>query len=153
MALKPDRIEKDHKLTFFMNEVGNRGGIVCVSTMGSGAALDQAASLATYRASASGGKPIGMLLNDVVNIDLTRQHRNPYKNEVQKGGKVTIANGEYVTDQIASGISIAAGDYAYLADGGRITNVNTGSVASPRVGSFLSGLDEDGFARVSINLP
>ena len=158
MALKGDRIEFQHDITFNMNEVGQKGGIVSYSTVGSGAALDQSAALVTYAATGSGSKPAGLLLNDMVNVDLTRQHINWHKNEVQKGGKVTLLKkGWVVTDQIASGITIAAGDKAYLANGGRITNSNTGNavgdVASPLVGSFLSKADEDGFAKVEINLP
>ena len=62
-----------------MNEVGNRGGVVCVSTGGSGISLDQSAALATYKAASSGSKPLGLLLNDMVNVDLTRQHLNVIK--------------------------------------------------------------------------
>ena len=54
---------------------------------------------------------------------------------------------------LVSGITVSAKDRAYLGGDGRITNVNTGSIASPAVGVFLSGKDEDGFATVSINLP
>lgn len=157
MALKGDRIELQHDISFFMNEVGARGGVVVISTGGSGASMDQSAALVTYAATGSGKKPIGLLLNDMVNIDLTRQHLNQHKNEVQKGNKVEIARkGPFVTDQIASGITIAVGDIAYLSNGGRITNVKSatgGDVATPKVGQFLSGLDEDGYAKVEINLP
>ncbi len=94
------------------------------------------------------------MLNDNVNYDTTRQHRNVHKNEMLKGSKVTLlVRGWVVTDQIASGITIAVGDVAYLAAAGRVTNVNTGSIASPVVGRFLSTKDEDGFAKVAINLP
>lgn len=156
MALKGDYNfgENGTSVDFFMNEVGNRGGIVSFSTMGSGAALDQSAALATYAATASGKKPLGLLLCDMVNYDLTRQHLNQHKYEVQKGGKVEVLRrGWAVTDQIASGLTLTAGDTAYLANGGRITNVNTGAAASPPVGQFLSGVDEDGYAKVEINLP
>lgn len=156
MALKGDYNfqEGDTNIDFFMNEVGNRGGIVSFSTMGSGAALDQAAALVTYAATASGKKPFGLLLCDMVNYDLTRQRLNENKYEVQKGGKVEVLrNGYVVTDQIASGLTLVAGDTAYLGNGGRITNVNTGAAASPVVGQFLSGVDEDGYAKVEINLP
>jgi len=160
MALKSDRYEIATDPTFYMNEVGARGGIVSFSTFGSGAALDQAAALVTYAAVASGSKPAGMLLNDMVNLDLTRQHQNYHKDEVQKGGKVTLGTkGWWNTDQITSGITIAVGDRAYLGNGGRITNAITaggdanGYPNNPVVGRFLSKLDEDGFAKVEINLP
>ena len=157
MALKGDRLETQHDISFFMNEVGNRGGLVVFSTMGSGAAMDQSSALVTYAAVGSGKKPVGLLLCDMVNIDLTRQHLNQHKNEAQKGNKVEIARkGVFVTDQIASGLTLAAGDTAYLSNAGLITNVKSatgGDVATPKVGQFLSGLDEDGYAKVEINLP
>lgn len=153
-ALKADRYEGDYSIAYFMNEVGSRGGLVSILTMGSGAAMDQSLALATYAATASGKVPLGILLNDMVNLDLTRQHPNWYKNEVQKGGKVTVlTKGWVVTDQLASGITINPGDTAYLANGGRITNVNTGRAASPPVGRFESLADQDGYAKVSVNLP
>lgn len=154
MALKGDRLVLAEDVSFYMNEAGNRGGIVCFSTVGSGAALDQSAALLTYAATASGNKPFGLLMNDNVNIDTTRQHINKHKNEMLKGGKAQVmTKGWVVTDQIASGITIAAGDPAYLAAAGRVTNVNTGAAASPLVGRFLSKADEDGYAKVEINLP
>ena len=153
MALKQDRHELQTDLHFFMNEAGNRGGIVCVSTGGSGQALDQGVSLCTYKATGSGGKPLGFLLNDMVDIDQTRQHINFRRDEVVKGGKVTILRKGYVlTDQITSGVSPAAGDWAYLGNAGQVTNVNTGAAASPQIGQFLSGKDADGYATVSVNL-
>jgi hypothetical protein len=154
MALKGDYQDNSPPdISFFMNEVSNRGSIVSYSTQGSGAALDQSAALVTVAAVASGKKPVGMLLCDMVNLDLTRQHLNQHKYEVQKGGKVEILmDGWRVTDQIASGITIAAGDAAYLANGGRVTNVQTSALVNPAVGRFLSNVDEDGYAKVQVQL-
>jgi len=156
MALKGDYNyqEGDTTIDFFMNEVGNRGGVVSSNSTASGAALDQAVGLATYKATASGSKPLGILLCDMVNYDLTRQHLNQHKYEVQKGGKVEILrNGWVVTDQITSGITIVPGDDAYLGNAGRITNVNAGAAATPKIGQFLSNVDEDGYAKVEVALP
>jgi hypothetical protein len=61
---------------------------------------------------ASGAKPVGVLLNDVVNLDLTRQHINWHKDEVQQGGKVTLLQvGQVTTDSVTG--AIAAGEPAY----------------------------------------
>jgi len=115
--------------------------------------MESASNAAVYRSSASGAVPLGVLINDVVNYDLTRQDYNPYKNEVQLGSKVHIsADCTVVTNMITSGVSPAAGDAAYLAADGRVTNVNTGAIASPLVGRFLSSKDEDGYAKVRVNL-
>ena len=52
-------------ISFFMNEVKNRGHVVVYSTGGSGAAMDQSAALVTVAANPSGKVPVGMLLNDI----------------------------------------------------------------------------------------
>ena len=119
MALKSDRSVLDTDISFFMNEAATRGGIASVSTGGSGAAMDQGEALVTYAAVPSGKVPVGLLLNDMVNIDLTRQHLNQHKDEVQKGGKVTLLRKGYVvTDNIQG--SPSAGDPAYVAHSGNL---------------------------------
>ena len=157
MALKSDRNELQTDISFFMNEVATRGGVVSISTGGSGAAMDQGAALVTSTA-ASGKAPIGVLLNDVVNLDLTRQHINQHKDEVQKGGKVTILRKGYVvTNSLSCATDAEAGDVAYVQLDGTIANSgciddHTGRAGSS-IGTFLSSVDEDGYAKVEINLP
>src|SRR3954466_5668971 len=103
MALKGARYEFYTDIQWFMNEVATRGGIASISTAGSGASLDQAANLLTYTASTSGAIPYGLLLNDMVNLDLTRQHINWHKDEVQKGGKVAIGRKGWWTTNLIVG--------------------------------------------------
>ena len=93
MALKPDRIELQTDISFFMNTEAVRGGVASVSTGGAGASMDDGNAVVSYAASATGAKPVGILLNDVVNLDLTRQHINWHRDEVQVGGKVTLQIG------------------------------------------------------------
>ena len=156
MALKADRNELDVDISFFMNETGEKGQIVVFNTAGSGAAMDQAKSLVTIAAADTSNIVVGVLLNDVVDIDLTRQHINWHKDEVQKGGKVSILKKGYVvTDQIVG--TPALGELAYLDDAGATGNFATTAQVTDGVenvvGRFMSGLDEDGFAKVEINLP
>jgi len=157
MALRPDRIHVDSQIDFFMNEEAERGGIVTVSTAGSGAAMDQAEQLCTYAANPSGVSTLGVLMCDMVDEDLTRQHENWYKEQVQKGGKVTIWNkGTVVTNMIYPGTTPTAGQRAYIAHSGYIANsavVSDDSTADPVVGRFMSTKDEDGYCKVSVNLP
>lgn len=159
MALKGDRIELYTGIDCFMNEVAERGGIACASTVGSGSALDQAAQLVTYASTSSGAVPVGLLLNDMVNIDLTRQHPNWFRDEVQKGGKVTVAKyGFWVTNLIIG--SPARGDAAVVSSSGYLspmtranqTNGTWNRALNPYVGEFLSSLDEDGYAKVEPRL-
>lgn len=153
MALKADRLSLDSDISFFMNEVAERGGIVTISTVGSGAAMDQSVALCTYAASPSGKQALGVLMCDMVNNDLTRIHENWYKEEVQKGGKVTIwTKCQVTTDMILPGETPVAGSKAYVAHSGNLATKDViGSCQ--QVGVFLSSKDEDGFAKVAINLP
>jgi len=154
MALKPDRIEKHTDISFFMNEVAERGVIVVhdVTTSGLGASMDDADNIVKLPdvANGSGEKPAGLLLNDVVNYDLTRQHINWHQNEVQIGGKVTLLRqGQVVTNKLASGVLPAPGDKAYFTTDG---NFHTTSTNSTQVGRFLSSVDADGYCKVEINI-
>ena len=157
MALKADRNELDVDISFFMNETAEKGQIVSISTVGSGAAMDQAGALVTIaQGGASGSEtyPVGVLLNDVVDIDLTRQHINWHKDEVQKGGKVSIMKKGYVvTDQVVG--TPAAGKLAFMAAAGATGKFTSVSTAGKRyiVGRFMSKVDSDGYIKVEVNLP
>jgi hypothetical protein len=150
MALKPDRIELLTNVSFFMNTTAERGGVVSAVTSGSGVSMDDALAVVGYAAAASGALPVGVLLNDVVNLDLTRQHINWHRDEVQVGGKVVVLrNGEVVTNMLVSGVTPNAGDAAYVGVSGLI---GTSSTNAAKVGQFLSKKDADGYARVSVNI-
>ena len=145
MALKPDRIELYSDISFFMNTVAERGGIVSAGTSGSGVSMDDANA-----AVVSGAKPIGLLLNDVVNYDLTRQHINWHKDEVQLGGKVVVLRqGQVTTNMLVNGIVPAAGVDAYVGVSGLI---GTSSSNSVKIGSFLGSKDSDGYVKISVNI-
>lgn len=150
MALKPDRIENQTDISFFMNTTAERGGVASVVTSGAGASMDDGSAVVDYVAAASGAKPVGVLLNDVVDLDLTRQHINWYKDEVQVGGKVTLLrHGQVTTNMLVVGITPSAGVDAYVGASGLIGTSSTNAV---KIGQFLSGKDTDGYAKVSVNL-
>lgn len=155
MALKGDRNYNDQvDISFFMSVTGNRGGIVIhdTSVSGSGAAMDDANQLVRYPTGViSGEYPAGLLLNDVVNLDLTRQHINWHKDEVQAGGKVTLLRkGVVVTNNITSGQTPGPGKNAYVDTAGNL-GVTSGANYI-KVGRFLSAVDADGYAKVEINI-
>lgn len=152
MALKPDRkiLPAGEEIIYFLNEVAERGIIVTHDTSGSGASLDDDAATVQVPTGTGDGVPAGLLLNDVVNIDPTRQHLNPMKDEVLIGSKVTLlTHGWVVTNKIRSGQTPTAGSDAYQYTSGELTV--TGGYY--KVGKFLSAADEDGYAMVEINLP
>ena len=165
MALKPDRHEVVTDISFFMNETAERGIIVTHSTAGSGAAMDDSNALVAIPTTASGSAPAGLLLNDVVNIDLTRQHLNQHQDEVQKGGKVTLLKQGYVvTNKLEVNSKPTVGAPAYVASSGLLSTTDPegydGSTLdlsrkfdySTKVGSFLSTEDADGYAKVYIDI-
>lgn len=165
MALKGDRNVVTTDISFFMNEAAERGGIVCLSTAGSGAAMDQAAALVTYSASPSGRMPVGMLLNDMVDIDQTKYHINFHKDQMIKGSKVTVAHeGVFITNRIYTGYTPVAGAVATVGMSGYLSGITSAgaagagmvtdeSVENARVGRWLSTKDEDGYAKVYVKLP
>jgi hypothetical protein len=166
MALKPDRRYLDTDIAHFMDVAAERGGIVSVTaTEASGAAMDQSEATVAYVAEPSGAYPLGLLLSEVVNLDLTRQHMNWHKEEVQIGGKVTVmTKGTVVTDWIYPDHTPIPGEIAYVCDSGYIGNVDisldagqsldgVGVSSTRKVGRFVTIKNADGFAKVDINLP
>jgi len=151
MALKPDRIEHLTDISFFMNTTAERGGVACsvVTSSGVGVSMDDANAVAAYLPNASGAKPLGVLMNDVVDLDLTRQHINWHKDEMQVGGKVTLLRQGQVTTDYVLGTPSAGAD-AYVANSGYIST--TAAAGAVKIGQFLSSVDADGFAKVSVNL-
>jgi len=158
MALKADRYEESTDISHFYNEgVATRGGLVVLdAALASGAAMDQGVNLVKYAQATNADVPVGVLLNDVVNKDLTRTHLNQYKDEVQKGGKVTVlTRGWVVTNNITGNPS--PGDVAYLDEttaGNVVNGTDLGATSGAMaVGRFMTNQDSDGYAKLYVNLP
>src|SRR5688500_1708771 len=116
MSLRPDRFEDVTDISYFMNVTATRGLIVVHDSSGSGAALDDSSAYVAVPTgqAPSTTEPAGLLLNDVVNIDQTRQHLNWHQDEMQLGGKVTLLRrGWVVTDSIVNGQTPSGGDPAF----------------------------------------
>lgn len=152
MALKPDRFEQYTDIRFFMNETGERGCIVIHDTSVSGlGGLDDAGAV-VKKPTDSGGVPAGMLMNDVVNVDLSRYRLNEQKDEVQVNSKVCLMKrGHAKTNMLVAGQNPVAGSGAYYNNGGLLTMSAGGT--NGLVGRFASSKDEDGYVVVEINLP
>lgn len=154
MALKPDRIESHTDISFFMNEVAERGVVVVhyTGTSGLGPAMDDADAVVQLpnNTGGSGENPAGLLLCDVVNLDLTRQHLNQHQNEVQIGSKVTLLKqGQVTTNMLETGVLPYPGQKAYFTVDGKF---HTTSTNSTQVGRFLSSKDADGYVKIEINI-
>jgi hypothetical protein len=152
MALKGDRLVIQEDISFFCNSVSTRGGIASIVTAGSGAALDQANAAVAYANNSSGSYPIGMLMNDFVNYDLTKQHINFHKDETQIGGKANLMRKGWAVTSNYSG-SPTGGAKAYLGSSGVATPTQASALINPPVGQFLSSPDEDGYVKLEVNLP
>lgn len=149
MALKPDRIElaDGSRIKYFMNEVAERGVIVNLDAPG-GEGMDDPDATVSLPSGASGA-PAGVLMNDVVNLNLTRQHLNHHVDEVQIGNKVDILKRGFVrTNMVADGDTPGAGDAAHYTTDGEFTTTTT----SDRVGTFVSELDAEGYVEVEVNV-
>ena len=159
MALKADRFEESTDISYFSSTTGVMGQVVCLDPASlagaSGAALDQGENTVSPQAAATTDVPVGILLNDVVDKDLTRTHLNQYKDEVQKGGKVTVLTRGWVVTSNITGTP-KAGDLAYASEtAGTVGLVAADAAASGNlaIGRFMSRKDADGYAKVYINLP
>lgn len=155
MALKADRVILEEDITMTCPTAASRGVVLCHSTSGSGVAIGDSAGAADLYASASGNKPVGILMCDVVSVDLTRYHINFHKDEVPVGNRVhLLKKGTVTTDKVTG--TPAYNDTAYLTANGVLTptlSTTGGLVATPKVGQFKGILDENGFVKVDINLP
>lgn len=148
--LKADRIRTEEDLSFYMNEVGEAGQIVVIADVGTGVAMDDVDQTVEITDTVANARVGGVLMQDVVNKDLTKTHINFHNGEVQVGGKVTVVRkGQVTTDQV-SGSEITAPGPAYLAAGGTLSSTQASD--APKVGDFLTAQDADGFVRVSLSL-
>lgn len=167
MALKPDRnYNQGVEISYFMSTVVERGCMTVIDTSGSGAAMDDAnAVVVPTGTTGSGTLPAGLLLNDMVNLNLTRQHINWHKDEVQLGGKVTLLrHGTATTNAIHSESSPSAGDPLHYrgeaSEFAGVANVllfhdapgTTSGIQNFTVGQWLSLKDADGYARLEMNI-
>lgn len=162
MALKPDQRILDWATEYYMTAVADVGSFVVHSVntgpTPSGAGMDQGNSLASVVTAPSGHTVLGCLHSQVVNKDLTDgQSLNTNRDEVNINQKVSISTkGWVVTDKIQPGITPSGGQAAYLGGTGLVTNTTTFDGVNPRnpvIGKFLTGKDENGFAKVAYNLP
>ncbi len=152
MALKPLRNIKRETIAFNCNEVAERGRVMIYDTSVSGlGGMDEANALCKMPTD-SGGVPVGVLMNDVVDVDLSRYRLNEHKDEVQKNSKVCLAKeGMLVTNVLVAGQNPVAGSGAYYNASGQFT-MSTGGTHG-LVGRFDSSKDTDGYVRIEINIP
>lgn len=163
--LNPDRNPVLESIAYFMLSTGDAGRIAFQYPVGSGSqalgnGLDSTNNKIEYVNAAghlvSGRKPVGMVLQNVVNIDFSRQELNRYSNDRQVNSKVLVGViGEYSTNcwgpsQLNTGVSLPANVYA--GPSGCLYTDNYSVSGYPLVGKALTGKDANGFAMVRIDI-
>lgn len=157
MAMKGPRVVLETDITLTCESVAERGRVLVHKTgsAGSGVALGSSAGKADLVSNASGYKVAGVLYNDVVSYDTTRYHGNFHKDETRTGERCNLLKkGRLTVDGITG--TPAIGETAYLDSSGTIINAahaTGGLVARPKLGTFASIKDENGFAAIDFNLP
>lgn len=156
MSLKAMVSVDVYNTRYFFNGVSEKGVVLSVGTAGSGVAIDNSFNVAVVAPVASGSKPLGILLDEFVNIDLTRFPINWHKQQAASGDKASICQKGYVTTDKIVASSINAGDFAVLYNNGVLSGVapdaSWNHVANPKVGVFRTNKDSDGFATVYVDL-
>lgn len=146
MALGPNRQVFQTTIDYAVNAAAARGGILSYSST---------AGQAEYNAAGSGALALGILLDDVEDLNFDRHPEYLQRNVVDIGSVVGIAiRGIFDTDQVVSGQTPAQGNPAYLHPDGEVgtTQLDDGIAAAPRVGTFMSALDANGFVRLLVDL-
>lgn len=157
MALKPNIVIDEYVVGAYATGVMTRGGIVCAFSgfAGSGTNLDSNLTVVEYATSPSGRYPIGVLLYDTVNQDVTDQPLNRHKHLALVNNKVPVGSeGTIVTNSIVPGTasSVVIGQPAYLGVSGLITNVNTWPTYGAQVGVYMGRVDQDGYVRIKLDI-
>lgn len=134
-----DRVEKAVNFVFFMDEVAQKGSFVFLKETNT-----SYREVTLKRTS----ECVGILLDDVVHIDLTRYPLNFYGGEVQKGGKVRILTNGTVSLKIPGREKYPKNHPLYMNPDGKLTLVQWGFP----IGKLLSNRDKNGYARAEIEL-
>lgn len=147
MALGPNRQVFQTTVDYAVNAAAVRGGILSYSAT---------AGEAEYNTAGSGAAPLGILLDDVEDLNFDLHPEYLQRNVVDIGSVVGIANkGVFDTDAVVVGNAPAQGLPAYLHPDGEVSTVQlddgVGNV-SPLVGTFRSSLDANGFVRLLLDL-
>lgn len=147
MALGPNRQVFQTTVDYAVNAAAVRGGILSYSAT---------AGEAEYNTAGSGAAPLGILLDDVEDLNFDRHPEYLQRNVVDIGSVVGIANkGVFDTDAVVTGNLPAQGLDAYLHPGGEVSTVQLDDGVgntSPKVGTFRSSLDANGFVRLLLDL-
>lgn len=149
--LKPDRHIFQTEINLSFNGTAEAGTVMVYNAPGSGAAIpdETAGTLSVGPGSPSGAKVAGLLVHPFVAFN-PLLHRNWYKVTQYPGEKATLLRQGWVTTNVvATGAVPDAGKSAYLGANGVVHDAGPG----PKIGEFMSRLDENGYCRLAVHLP
>lgn len=96
---------------------------------------------------------VGLLMDDVEAVDWTSTPQIWTRNVQPVGAEVSVlVKGRVKTDVIPTGVTVAQGEVAYLADAGEVTNVPHLAGSGLVVGRWASAKDADGFADLDFDI-
>lgn len=150
MALAPSRQIFDSNIDYALNAVAERGVIVSIIP---GTTADGEVTVAAV-ATGVNQMPMGVLLDDVEDMNFDRHPEYRQRNVVDVGSVIGIApECEVWTDQYTGSTPIA-GRKAYLGTNGSVTmtQATDGNNLAPLVGKFLSVPNANGFVKVAIRV-
>ena len=157
MALKPDRYEAGQEIYAYMNETAERGGIAVFLTAGSGGGwktvMGDTKNVVTYAAAPSGKLPAGILMNDMVPLITRTGYTFSYgqRDEMPVGSKCCLLRRGWVVTNKISGTPVG-GEAAYVGPSGLIAPAGSAVGGAAVIGQFMVSKDEDGYAKVSVQL-
>jgi hypothetical protein len=127
--------ERKVNTDFVCLQTQERGGILSIATSGG-------LTFAEYALNPSGARPLGIQLNDIENINLTREYdpRRLRKTDFPCG-TVGAGLGQYETDWLFLIGTVNPGDKAYVGPSGTITNST--SFGGDVIGFFTSVLNSE----------
>lgn len=140
--LGPSMVQHDLILDFVKDRAGERGGI-CSFLCSSGVLV------CTYAEDPSNASPIGIQLNDVEHMDLSRQFHPALDRRVRRVDQphTTVglsSHGTFDTNFIHPDASPSPGGKVYLAPSGLVTS--SPSFGGEEIGKFLGYIDDPALA-------
>lgn len=137
MSLRPLRQTEEVNIDFITPWTQERGG--CLSIVASSGMY-----IAEYSADPSGKFPMGIQLNDIEWMNLSRQYHRTflgYTTDMPCGIVGIGTQGDWITDWVHLIGSVSQGDAAYAGPSGMFTN--SSSFGGVRIGTFIGPLKED----------
>ena len=137
MSLRPLRQTEQVNIDFITPWTQERGG--CLS-----AVLSSGMWIAEYAADPSGLKVLGLQLNDIEWMNLSRQYNRTFSHpaattDVPCGIVGICMQGDFVTDWLNLVGTVTPGDPAYAGPSGTFTNSST--FGGQKIGKFIGALD------------